>query len=155
MVHIENVLEFWLDSKRYFGGDYYAYRRAPLVLRLDPGDHILNVRLVRDVRLFGGENPPGLSVSFEAEFPSADILVDSAHAVFPDIVDEKAAGNYFSVSLTNTSEDAAYIQGVEVISNSGHQLQQVCISPCNLRDRLSDHRMADRALLAMLHVSSL
>lgn len=51
---VENILEFWIDDKQYFGGDFYGFATAPLVLHIKPGVHGIDVRLVRDVRAQGG-----------------------------------------------------------------------------------------------------
>ena len=39
VLHTDHVLEFWIDDRSYFGGDFYAFRNAPLVLDLFPGEH--------------------------------------------------------------------------------------------------------------------
>lgn len=36
---MDHVIEFWIDDQSYFGGDLYAFRKAPLVLDLSPGEH--------------------------------------------------------------------------------------------------------------------
>ena len=43
-------LEFWPDEERHFGGDVYQYRKAPVILQLWPGHHLLDLRLTRDVQ---------------------------------------------------------------------------------------------------------
>src|SRR5690606_28065181 len=59
------LLEMWIDGVSYFGGDFYSYRRAPLILTLAPGTHLVDLRLVRDVRAFGGIGEPRVSAAFE------------------------------------------------------------------------------------------
>lgn len=39
VLQMNHVLEFWIDDRSYFGGDFYAFRKAPLVLDLSPGEH--------------------------------------------------------------------------------------------------------------------
>ena len=85
--YTDNVLEFWVDDDHYFGGDYYAYRRAPLVLHLNPGSHNINVRLIRDVRVMGGIGEPKISVKLKAERSNSSLAIVSQKALIPDIVD--------------------------------------------------------------------
>ena len=114
LLDIENVLEFWVDSDHYFGGDYYAYCRAPIVLRLDPGAHVLNVRLVRDVRLFGAQSTPDLSINFVARVLGEHLYLNSAKCVMPDTVKGRPVGDGLSISLTNTSFGRIDVHSVEV-----------------------------------------
>ncbi|KAL8952695.1 MAG: hypothetical protein Q9222_001394 [Ikaeria aurantiellina] len=58
ILYTDYVLEFWVDDNPYFGGDFYAFRRAPMVVHLDPGDHRLDVRIIRDLRAMGGVGEP-------------------------------------------------------------------------------------------------
>ena len=37
----EGVLEFLVDGQRFFGGDLFSFRTAPLVLVLSPGRHVV------------------------------------------------------------------------------------------------------------------
>ena len=61
------LLEFSVDGERHFGGDFYGYRRVPVILHLSPGKHTLDLRLVRDVRALGASSQPTIEVEVEAE----------------------------------------------------------------------------------------
>ncbi|MCJ1285379.1 hypothetical protein MMC26_004719 [Xylographa opegraphella] len=115
--HTDNVLEFFIDGEPYFGGDFYAYRRAPLVLQLKPGTHRIDVRLIRDVRAMGGILPPTLRVNIKAEFSAEKLAVLSDKMILPDLVDGKLASHQGSVSVRNDSDDWIEIVGLESPEN--------------------------------------
>lgn len=107
------MLEFWIDDEHHFGGDFYTYRRAPLILRLDPGSHRLNIRLIRDVRAMGAIGEPSLHVKLEAQ-ESPGGLAFSGKPLLPDIVGGKLASNLASVSVRN--EEESWIEICEIRS---------------------------------------
>ncbi|MCJ1377195.1 hypothetical protein MMC17_000287 [Xylographa soralifera] len=115
--YTDNVLEFSIDGTPYFGGDFYAYRRAPLVLQLSPGAHRIDVRLVRDVRAMGGKLPPSLSVNIKAKFSAGKLVVLSDNMILPEMVDGKLASHLGSVSVRNDSDDWIEIIGLESPEN--------------------------------------
>ena len=39
VLYTDRLIEFWVDHRPSFGGDFYALRNAPLVLHLSPGEH--------------------------------------------------------------------------------------------------------------------
>ena len=118
LLNVENVLEYWLDANHYFGGDYYAYDRAPVVLVLDPGDHVLNIRLIRDVRLFGARSPPALSVVVTATYGLDDIFINPNCYIVPDIVNGQLTGDFISVATTNTSSSDISVRAVTLHDGS-------------------------------------
>ena len=120
-MNVTNVLEYWIDGNHYFGGDYYEYRRAPVLLHLEPGVHILNIRLVRDVRLFGAQNSV-LSIQVEARLVEEPLLVDIQHCIFPETVKGKPAGSYLSLPVTNASESLLCVHEVETVGYRGEAI---------------------------------
>ncbi|WPH04227.1 Hypothetical protein R9X50_00711600 [Acrodontium crateriforme] len=66
-LYLENIIEIWVDGQHYFGGDFYGFHRAPVTIRLEPGKHRIDVRLVRDVRAMGGVGRPDIKVSLELQ----------------------------------------------------------------------------------------
>ena len=114
LLYIENALEYWIDGTHFFGADYYAFRRAPLVLHLAAGEHSIEVRLVRDVRLFGAASRPTFFINIEARVSKDSIIVDSAKAIFPETVNKKLAGRFFSVPVTNLTQAAIFVQSLAV-----------------------------------------
>lgn len=100
LLYSDHVLEFWVDDEPYFGGDYYAYRNAPLVLHLPPGAHRLDVRLVRDVRIMGAVGQPTITVNLEVK-PASGKLVLADKVLISDVVDGRLASPYCSVTVRN------------------------------------------------------
>jgi hypothetical protein len=97
-----NVVEFAVDGVRHFGGDYFAFRKAPLVLRLEPGRHVIDLRLVRDVRAMGGIGVPTIDIAIELRISITHLEVRERSVLISDVVDGRLASPYGSVSVTNT-----------------------------------------------------
>lgn len=112
--YTDDILEMWLDGEPYFGGDYYSFRRAPLVLRLAPGKHQLDVRLVRDVRVMGGVGEPVVEVQLELRKVEADIEVDEDRLIISDVVEGHLAGRYASLPVTATGDRDVEFLGIEL-----------------------------------------
>lgn len=96
------ILEFWVDGHHYFGGDYYSFRRAPLVLHLQPGSHQLDLRLVRDVRAFGGILEPTIDVVLAVQQTSGTLELAQSEVLLSDVVDGILASPIGSVYLRNS-----------------------------------------------------
>jgi hypothetical protein len=114
--HCLGVLEVIIDGRRHFGGDFYSFRRAPVVLKIYPGEHVLHtidVRLIRDVRSMGG-NDRGIGVQLEVQaFKTGVELVESS-LLISDVVNGKFASDLASVVLRNNGEEPAVITGGEL-----------------------------------------
>ena len=110
----DNVIEFWVDDKLYFGGDFYAYRRAPPVLQLAAGKHKVDVRLIRDVRAIGGIGEPKISIKLKAEVSRGILAVVEPKLLISDIVNGTLASPFASVPVRN--EGVAWVDIVEVES---------------------------------------
>ncbi|MCJ1399159.1 hypothetical protein MMC11_002361 [Xylographa trunciseda] len=117
VLYTDNVLEFLVDGEPYFGGDFYAYRRAPLLLRLSPGAHRIDVRLVRDVRAMGGMTPPLIHSKIKAEFSTEQLVVLSDKIILPEMVDGVLASHLGSVPIRNDGDDWIEILGLECPEN--------------------------------------
>ena len=101
ILYADNVLEFWVDDQHYFGGDYYAYRRAPLVLHLSPGNHNVNIRLIRDVRVTGAIGEPKTSITLKAEGSNSSLALVVHKALIPDVVNGAFATPFASIPVRN------------------------------------------------------
>lgn len=99
-----NIIEFRLDDQHYFGGDFYGLRRAPLVLRLDPGPHKIEVRLIRDLRAHGDTGDPSVRASVELTLVHDGLEVVPGSAIVPDVTGPCLASRLGSLALTNTYE---------------------------------------------------
>ena len=105
LLYADNVLEFWVDGKHYFGGDYYAYRRAPLVLHLCPGPHRLEIRIIRDLRVMGSsDGDPSISIKLKAESSDGSLVAVTRDMLLPDVVNGTLAGSFASIPVRNESE---------------------------------------------------
>ncbi len=113
VIYTDNVLEFYIDGKSYFGGDFYSYRRAPLVVCLEPGRHRFDVRLIRDVRVMGGLEKATIQVRIEAYISQSLLTVVKDKSVIPDIIDGKLGSNLASVPVRNEGSSWVHIVGLE------------------------------------------
>ena len=106
LFYADNVLELWVDDDHYFGGDYYAYRRAPLILHLNPGSHNIGIRLIRDVRVMGSIGEPTISIKLKAESSNDNLALMGQKALMPDIIDGVLASSFASVTVCNQGRKA-------------------------------------------------
>lgn len=106
LFYADNVIEFWIDDDHYFGGDYYAYRRAPLVLHLSPGSHNVDIRLIRDVRVMGGIGQPKISIKLKAESSNGSLVLVGHRALIPSIVNGVLASPFAFVPVRNQGRTA-------------------------------------------------
>ncbi|TID19962.1 hypothetical protein E6O75_ATG07422 [Venturia nashicola] len=118
-LYTDGILEYAVDGVRTFGGDFYSFRKAPLVLHLDPGRHVIDLRLVRDVRAFGGVSTPTIDAKIEARIVPSDptisgektwvmpndLEVEGNQAMVSDVVDGRLASPYGTVTVRNTGTD--------------------------------------------------
>jgi predicted esterase len=114
-LHAENIIEFWVDDKHYFGGDFYGFGRAPTVLHLEPGAHRVDARLVRDVRSMGGitENP-NIDVKLKLQVSHGD-LRQSGEVLIADRIEGTAgllASDLGSVVLRNDRHEDIWIESI-------------------------------------------
>ncbi|KAL9050492.1 MAG: hypothetical protein Q9162_006599 [Coniocarpon cinnabarinum] len=107
-IHIKGVVEFWIDDEHYFGADLYSFGRAPIVARLAPGHHSLELRLLYDVRARGGKIPPEIPVDIDFIAASAPVTVVGESLLLPDVVEGSFVSSFASVLLTNHHNNDAY-----------------------------------------------
>ncbi|MCJ1477293.1 hypothetical protein MMC13_005964 [Lambiella insularis] len=115
VLYLDNVLEFYIDREPFFGGDLYAYRRAPLVLKLSPGHHTIDVRLTRDVRAMGGVGIPKLQIKIRVELSTSlgSLAVMRDKVVLPDMVGNRLVSRLGSIPIRNDNEEWIEILGLE------------------------------------------
>lgn len=107
--------EFWVDSqKQFFGGDFYGFRRAPVVITLGPGLHSIDVRVSHDIRAFGGAVPPEVEFGVDVQEACPEgLVVEIEKALVSDVVDGKLVGQWASVPVRNECVNWIEILGVE------------------------------------------
>ncbi|BFZ61115.1 hypothetical protein YB2330_002173 [Saitoella coloradoensis] len=113
-LHALNVGEIWIDGKLYDGGDWYAYRRAPLILTLSSGEHRVEIRAINEIRIFGGRISPRVEVVLHVERVAGEVVVEKRGVVAPDVVEAKLAGEWASVAVRNEGEAWVDVVDVEV-----------------------------------------
>ncbi|RMX77126.1 hypothetical protein D0869_10116 [Hortaea werneckii] len=126
-LHVEHILELWIDGERYFGGDFYGYGRSALTLHLLPGEHRIDLRLIRDVRAMGGVGEPTLDLLLKLEESSgwlspvlADESDEDSGILISDLVGDKngpLASPYASATLRNDASHDISILGLEATHN--------------------------------------
>lgn len=129
-LYTDHVLEFWVDGHLYFGGDFYAYHKAPLILYLDPGPHQIDVRLVRDIRVMGGIGKPMIEIKLEAQKSRGGLALVGKPLV-PDIVDGRLASNLASISVRNEERSWVDIWGIRSVDVYTYKQ----INPIKLADK--------------------
>ena len=113
--HIDQILEFFIDGQHYFGGDFYAYRRAPLVLRLIPGRHRIDLRLIREVRAMGGVGDPKISIDIEAKVSDGGLAVQGT-PLLPDVVEGKLVSSLGSFIVRNDEQEWIDVLSLELMT---------------------------------------
>lgn len=119
VLYTDHVLEFALDGVRHFGGDFYAFRKSPLVVSLTPGRHVLDLRLVRDVRAMGGIGEPTVDFDVEIRFAGGDLEVGDGKVLLSDVIDGLLPSPCATVDVRNSGQDR--IEVVDIRS-SLHQV---------------------------------
>ncbi|PGH23117.1 hypothetical protein AJ80_02745 [Polytolypa hystricis UAMH7299] len=97
----DGVLEFRVDDEPYFGGDFYAYRRAPLIVSLAPGNHVLDIRLVRDVRALGGPEQPTIKARIEIIEALGEVGIDNSTLLTAEVVEGRLLSPFASITFRN------------------------------------------------------
>lgn len=112
-ISIPGLLEIWIDKRPYFGGDFYSFRKAPLFLTLEPGTHVLEVRLVRDVRALGGSDEPLVSGIIEVNQITQQLMVDTEKILTAEVVNGRIASPFASINIHNPMSARAEVVSIE------------------------------------------
>ncbi|KAF9883033.1 hypothetical protein FE257_004316 [Aspergillus nanangensis] len=110
-LYVNGILEFSINGKRHFGGDFYGYRNTPTIINLPPGEHVIDIRLIRDVRASGGIGEPSLSPTFEAQIRRELVTVDKRSIMVPELSQGKLGSSWGSINVQNNMAD-----NVEILS---------------------------------------
>lgn len=100
----ENILELWVNDNHVFGGDFYGFHRAPVVVDLRPGLNTVSVRIIRDVRSMGGALPPVFRAHLRADLASTSLEISLQSLVLPDVVDGRFCGRFGSITVRNQAD---------------------------------------------------
>ncbi|KAK2791485.1 hypothetical protein FQN53_002594 [Emmonsiellopsis sp. PD_33] len=121
-LYTDGLLEVWIDGMPYFGGDFYTYRRSPIVMKLSPGSHVIDLRLVRDVRAFGGIGEPRINAVIEVQKKNEALELDASSLLVAEAVDGKLVSPYGSITLRNNQGKWLEATGVQPVDSTGLML---------------------------------
>ncbi|KAL5001406.1 hypothetical protein BDV10DRAFT_5319 [Aspergillus recurvatus] len=110
-IFTDGILELFIDGQRRFGGDFYSYRKAPLILNITPGEHIVELRLLRDIRALGGQGNPTINVVVETEIRRSILTIDERSLLIPEATGWKSGSTWASINVQNNAAE-----WVEVLS---------------------------------------
>jgi predicted esterase len=114
-----------VNGAHFFGGDFYGFNRAPIILDILPGDNSIDVRLIRDVRANGGQIPPLIEASLQVILVERRVGIVENSMIVPDTVEGIFVSSPASVTLMN-SDDRDIT--VKLISVEGEQISQTTYS---------------------------
>ena len=114
VLYTDEILEFWLDNELHFGGDFYAFHRAPLVVHLEPGPHRLDLRLIREVRSMGGIGDPVVNVRVAAQVSNEVLRVQIDKILLPELIHGKLTSKHASIPIRNEGQSWIHLKSVEV-----------------------------------------
>lgn len=122
LIQLHGVASFYIDQKRY-SGDLYGYNTTSHWVELEKGTHLLETRLVHDVRVFGGGNKTGPQCQFSISIHPLDCSSHAAAALLLDdtTITTTAAATLFSQQRlrnnNNSTMAATTLLGKEMIKD--------------------------------------
>ncbi|KIW68136.1 hypothetical protein PV04_04103 [Phialophora macrospora] len=128
----DNIMELWVGNVHVFGGDFFGFGRAPIVVDLHPGSTVISIRLVREVRSMGGIHPPTVQSTLRVQAVASilDVLVDGM--VLPDVIDGRLCGSFGSVTVRNQAVDWLTVRQLTAVSKEqivGVMYQEITLAP--------------------------
>ena len=124
LMYTTGILELWVNKKHHFGGDFYELERVPIILDLAPGDNVIHVRLIRDVRANGGHLPPLIEASLRMVVATERFAVLENSVLVPDIVDGHFVSPYGSVVVSNLDDNWITVGSIEILSSDNASATQ-------------------------------
>lgn len=118
VMHVYGALEFYVDQVLYFGGDLYGFGRASVPVRLCPGHHTIDIRLVRDARAMGGAVvDPAIDILCSIRIATTPLSVVERSLLMADIIHDNFVSPYASVAVRNDG-----LQDIQVheVTCAGH-----------------------------------
>jgi predicted esterase len=127
-----NIIEIWVGDVHVFGGDFFGFSRAPVVVDLHPGSTVVSVRLVREVRSMGGIHPPTVQATLRAQAVTSTLDVPADGMLLPDVVDGRLCSGYGSVTVSNQADVWLTVRQLTAVSNKqivGVMYQEITLAP--------------------------
>ncbi|EXJ93516.1 hypothetical protein A1O1_01908 [Capronia coronata CBS 617.96] len=115
VLYPDNILELWVNEHHVFGGDFYGFQRAPVVVDLPPGLNNISVRLIRDVRSMGGTLPPVVRASLRADLALVPIDISPQSLVMPDVVGGRFCSPLGSITVRNQADSWIEVRQVSAV----------------------------------------
>lgn len=106
-----DIIEFHFNGEHFFGGDFFGFGRAPVVLEAHPGRNRIDIRLVREIRSMGVAMPPDLEVDLVMELVKKEVIIMPQSFIFPDLLHDDLASTYASMTLVNQMDEEIEILG--------------------------------------------
>ncbi len=100
-----------MNGVHFFGGDFYAFRRAPILITLPAGRNRVDVRLVRDVRSMGGDDI-SMTLSLDAHIATGTLRVLEDTVILPDLVDGHLPSALGSITVRNEADEFVELCGL-------------------------------------------
>ncbi|KAK5058611.1 hypothetical protein LTR84_010874 [Exophiala bonariae] len=122
VLYTDNVLELWVGDNHIFGGDFYSFRRAPILIHLRPGVNVVKVRMLGDIRSMGGQSPPSLQARLETNLAYDVLAVDSPGVIIPDVIKGRFTSLYGSITVRNQAEKWVKIDHIATSRDFGRSI---------------------------------
>ncbi|KAH8551499.1 hypothetical protein BGW37DRAFT_520457 [Umbelopsis sp. PMI_123] len=130
-VQFYSIGDFYVDDIKY-SGDWYNYQTTAHVVRLSAGEHTIRVRVVNEIRVFGGSVPPKSTFQYLWEHIPTDILAVAIEQQlnFPDIANRHFLGNLCSVGVQNVLEhQAIQVKAISIIHKDSDVVINATLKP--------------------------
>ena len=96
------------------------------MLHLQPGEHNIDLRLIRDLREMGGSDCPKIEVGLKAQLSEGDLIIPKEKMILPDIIDSTLANDLASLVACNVTEEWIDVLDIESLD------VRVCLSRMSL-----------------------
>ncbi|OQU98556.1 hypothetical protein CLAIMM_04322 [Cladophialophora immunda] len=131
-VFSDNILELWINDLHVFGGDFFGFGRAPVLVQLHPGTNNISVRLVREVRSMGGAFPPTLQADLRIRLASEQLTVVANGLVMPNVVNGRFCTRYGSITVRNQGATWVRVHRIAALSEESSYVvasQEIHLAP--------------------------
>jgi len=131
-IWIGNAVEFYVDGVYYDAGNLYdadvlQFSRGGIFLDLEEGEHVLEIRMVNDIRAFGGQVPPKVDVQVAIRKVEEELVVAEYEShggwTVPSVIEVTGhegisksclAGDWGSFALRNEGPERLIITSLRV-----------------------------------------
>lgn len=122
LLYTDSILELWFGDDHIFGGDFYSFRRAPILVQLQPGVNVIRVHMLGDIRSMGGESPPNLQAKLEVKPVYDSLAVDRPGILLPDLIKGQFCSLYGSITVRNQGDKWARVDQIATSHDFGRSI---------------------------------